>query len=198
MQPVSLPESYAICGLPQPPSAWESPQKIADYAHAALASQGLVQWHFAWDRAIRRLGSCQAQKKRITLSRHFVASQLSLPLEKQRQILLTILHEVAHALAWEKQACTGHGAAWKHHCAQLGIPDERACTNCPSFAPEKSQSPRYALIHRDTAEVYRYYHSKPRRSPQQLKQVYIAKRRDETLGKLCIIALPADSEISPK
>jgi len=197
MQLAHLAEISSSSGLPQPPADWESPQKVASYTLEALASQGLTQWHFAWDRATQRLGTCQAQKKRITLSRHFVASQLALPAEQQRHILSTILHEIAHALAWENQRRTGHGAAWKHYCQQLGIPDERACANCPSFLPEKSKQPRYALVHRYTAEVYRYYHSKPRRSPQQLKQVYIAKRREETLGKLCIITLPAEGEISP-
>ena len=103
----------------------------------------------------------------------------------------TLLHELAHALAWERRRSRGHGIVWRHYCAALGIPDERATTRCEDFAPARPPRPaRYALVRDTTGEVYRTYVSRPRRHPSRLKHCYIPGKKEETLGHLVIRTLP--------
>lgn len=81
-----------------------------------LAEHGLTDWSFTFDNAKRRFGVCRARSKVISLS---------LPLTKlnnEREVLDTILHEVAHALAGPN---AGHGYKWKLKAAEIGARAER-------------------------------------------------------------------------
>lgn len=176
--------------IPLPPCpAWECHDDVAAYAEACLAFLHLEDWSFGWDRAIRRLGCCRCRERRITLSRHFVAAYLS---KDGEQIRRTLLHEIAHALAWTHHRSHGHSAIWKRYCAALGIPNERATTRCEDFAPtnRKQRTPRFELCHKETGEVFRTYTRKPRTSARRLRHCYIPGRKSETLGQLIIRELP--------
>lgn len=164
------------------------PDFPAEWAAGCFAALGLEGWRFGTDRATRRLGCCRPAQKLITLSRHFLAHYLPRRPELVRR---TFLHELAHALAWERRHSRGHGSVWRHYCAALGIPDERATTRCEDFAPARPpRLARYALVHDTTGEVYRTYVSRPRRQPARLKHCYIPGRKEETLGHLVIRKLP--------
>ncbi len=80
-----------------------------------LRQHGLTAlgWTFAWDNAKRRCGSCQYGKKRITLSRHYVAHNA----DKPEMVRDTILHEIAHALVGGGH---GHGPVWRAKCREIG------------------------------------------------------------------------------
>ena len=168
---------------------WHCEEDVAQYARACMQSCGLAEWAFAWDRAIRRLGCCKMSRRLITLSRHFVAAYIEREPELIRR---TILHELAHALAWVNGKERGHGAAWRAWCAALGIPGERASCKCDDFSPSGRRvvQPKYALCHCETGEVYRYYTRQPRMSARKLRLCYIPGKKFETLGKLCLILLP--------
>ena len=156
------------------------------YALECLAVVGLVDWVFDWDRAIRRLGCCHYGKRCITLSTHFFNHfRISDPELVRR----TLLHEIAHALAFSTHREHGHGRVWKNYCAILGIPDEKSRCKCDDFspAPTASRPYRYALCHVDTGEVFHRYKSRPRLSPTRLSQAYITGRKKETLGKLVVV-----------
>lgn len=169
------------------PVALNCPDDVAGWAAACFAALGLVGWSYGTDRAIRRLGCCRAGQRRITLSRYFLEYYLPRDAEMVRR---TLLHELAHALAWERQRSLGHGRVWRSYCAALGIPDERATTRCDDFAPPRPpRPPRYALVHDTTGEVFRRYVSRPRRSAAQLRRCYIPGRREETLGHLVVRSL---------
>ncbi len=173
-----------------PPAAtWQHPNDVAAYAEDCFAQLGLEEWTFHWDRAIRRMGCCWPTQRRISLSRYYAAACLP---EHPEALRRTLLHELAHALAWVHQRRTGHGAAWQHWCAQLGIPGERATTRVADFTPPHLQrTVRYVLCHQTTGEIFRQYRSMPRRSDAQLRRCYISGRREETLGQLIIRKLPA-------
>lgn len=68
-------------------------------------------WSFGFDRAVRRAGLCNYQKKLITVSRHFAAHA------SQEDVQQIVLHEIAHALAGPK---AGHGQLWKQIAKQIG------------------------------------------------------------------------------
>ena len=162
--------------------ALNCPEDVAIWATDCIKALGLTGWSYATDRATRRLGCCRVRQRRITLSRYFLAYYLERDAELVRR---TVLHELAHALAWEHHRGRGHGWAWKRFCAELGIPDERATVRCEDFAPARlPRSPRYALVHDETGEVFRTYVKRPRRSAEQLRLCYIPGRKEETLGHL--------------
>ncbi len=168
------------------PTRWYSHEAVAHQAQLWLTELGLDGWHFVWDRALKRLGCCYNSKKRISLSGHFVQHYLDRSPEEQKIITDTLLHEMAHALAWEHQRARGHGSVWRHYCALLGIPNERSCTKCEDFELPHA---RYALIIADTGEVIRHYSRKPRMSAARLKRSYIPGRKEETMGKLVVVEL---------
>jgi predicted SprT family Zn-dependent metalloprotease len=89
---------------------------VQEYALEVMGSFGLVDWSFGWDRARRRMGFCVHSRKRITLSRHFVARN------SPDEIRDTVLHEIAHALVGPKH---GHDAVWKAMCREVGCKPER-------------------------------------------------------------------------
>jgi len=79
-------------------------------------AHGLINYSFGFDRAIRRAGQCDYTQKRITLSKHFVATA---DLDQVHQVLL---HEVAHALVGRS---VGHGKQWKQQASLLGYRHEK-------------------------------------------------------------------------
>lgn len=82
-----------------------------------LHDHGLAQagWRFRFDHARRRFGSCRFHDRTVTLSRHLAAAN------DERQVLDTILHEIAHALVGKP----GHGEAWKRTALAVGARPER-------------------------------------------------------------------------
>lgn len=167
--------------LPSRP-AGASPAEVESYAAACLAHLHLQNWQFGWDKTSRRLGCCKMHQQRISLSRYYAEAYAD---KNPAQLWRTLLHELAHALAWEYHKSRGHGPVWKQYCAALGIPGERASVRGIEFAAPRSK-PRFALCHCETGEIYRTYTRKPRHNAASLRRCYIPGRKDETLGKLTI------------
>jgi len=80
-----------------------------------MALHGLEGWTFAFDRARKRLGSCQPSARRITLS------SVLTRLNDDEVVRDTILHEIAHALT----PGDGHGTSWRAACRRIGARPER-------------------------------------------------------------------------
>lgn len=177
--------------LPPPPK-YSSHADVAAYAEQAMAALGLTGWSFGWDRAVRRLGACMPGRRRISLSQHFVTAYLR---EDPAQIHRTLLHELAHALAWVRHRDTGHGAAWHRCCAELGIPDEKASTKAVDFSPYAPRPTRYVLCHETTGEVFREYKSCPRHRAAYYRRCYIPGRKEETLGHLVIRSAEGSGDV---
>jgi len=74
----------------------------------------LETWTVTFDNSKRRAGLCNMTKREISFSRHHVKNNLS-PVIRD-----TILHEFAHAIAFERHGDTGHGFHWKNIAQQLG------------------------------------------------------------------------------
>lgn len=160
--------------------------EVEEYANTCMKICGLTDWHFEWDRAVRRLGLCKMSKRVISISRYFVRANLS---KDPKLIRSTILHEMAHALSWKYSADRTHGPVWRSWCAALGIPGEQVMCACPDFTPEHLSRPKYAVCHRDTGEIFCQYRRKPPFTDEILATGYVPGRKAETLGKLCIISL---------
>ena len=70
-----------------------------------IYDEGLDEWTFKYDKAKQRAGSCSHWNKQITLSRYLITEGNS-----DEEIMNTILHEVAHAIAPEAEH---HGRVWR-------------------------------------------------------------------------------------
>jgi predicted SprT family Zn-dependent metalloprotease len=84
---------------------------VKKYALEKMAEFGLTDWHFNWDKAVKRFGYCSYGKKRISISETLAM------LNPWSQVKDTVLHELAHALA---PRGSHHGPAWKRKCVEIG------------------------------------------------------------------------------
>ena len=177
--------SAAVQQIPLPPRpAGATPAEVEAYAATCLAHLHLHDWCFGWDKTVRRLGCCKMQQRRISLSRYYAEAYAS---KDAGQLWRTLLHELAHALAWVHHGARGHGPVWKRYCAALGIPGERASARDIEFiSPRQERTVRFTLCHRDTGEIYRTYTRKPRISAHRLRSCYIPGKKADTLGRLTI------------
>ena len=85
---------------------------------AMLAKYNLTTWRFGIDVARRRAGVCRYHDKTITVSRRFIE------LNTDEEVVGTILHEIAHAIAG---SAAGHGPIWQAVAKGLGAAPERCC-----------------------------------------------------------------------
>lgn len=83
----------------------------------------LGHWKFRWQNKKVSLGTCSYQKKEIRLSKWYVE------LNDEAEVRDTILHEIAHALSYERHGSKGigHGRLWKSICREIGA-TPRACS----------------------------------------------------------------------
>lgn len=82
-----------------------------DYAEKVLKDYDVTEWSFGWNRRKAAYGLCDYRKKEISLSIYYVE------VGTEAQIINTILHELAHALAGPG---TNHGEVWKRMCRKVG------------------------------------------------------------------------------
>ena len=118
----SVPYSYLASDNSSSPEVVESREKYhhcQQVARGLMDAYGLKHWTFAFDEA-GRYGQCSYKKERITLTYSHVEQQDSW------EVIKTILHEIAHALAdkeirerkgWRE---TGHGPTWQRIAKQIG------------------------------------------------------------------------------
>lgn len=89
---------------------------IASTARRLMDKHGLHDWSFGFDRAVRRIGGCWWQRRRITLSEALV-------LQTNADVIVnTILHEIAHALVGAEHV---HDEVWKKQALAIGCDGER-------------------------------------------------------------------------
>lgn len=71
-------------------------------------------WTFEWNTRKRAIGLCNYRNRTIHLSSFFVGKI------SDEEIKDTILHEIAHAIAYVQYNATGHGHTWKRVCREIG------------------------------------------------------------------------------
>jgi len=87
----------------------------------------LAFWKISFDNAKRRAGLCRISAKEISLSISHIENN------KIEVIQDTILHEFAHAIAYELYSESGHGFQWKKVAKQIGaIPRAKGIFNLPT------------------------------------------------------------------
>ena len=79
-----------------------------------MAGKDLIRYYcpdytFIWDRSVRRKGQCRRRARQIGISKPLAE------LNTFESMLLTVIHEIAHALTGG-----GHGQEWRRVCLDLG------------------------------------------------------------------------------
>ncbi len=91
-------------------------------ARELMDQHGLHGWKLRWmeQKSSRICGRCKSRGKIIELSRmYFVMT------EDEAVKRNTILHEIAHALQYERAGYMSHDKGWKSICAEIGCDGER-------------------------------------------------------------------------
>tara|TARA_R100001594_G_scaffold147001_2_gene199297 strand:- start:881 stop:1321 length:441 start_codon:yes stop_codon:yes gene_type:complete len=107
---------------------------ILEEAHE-LALLHMEEWDliddfdFGFENCKSTLGRCHYYKKKITLSKWYAE------LNEEREIEDTILHEIAHALAWTHDKFKGHGKIWKDWAIKVGA-TPKACSKANLAQPK--------------------------------------------------------------
>lgn len=84
-----------------------------------MHQHGLGNWHFEFDRAVKRRGQCNHTDRKITMSRRL--TELATEDEAEQ----TMLHEIAHALVG---AGHGHDRVWLAKARSIGYRGHRTST----------------------------------------------------------------------
>ena len=141
-----------------------------------LTEQG---WSFVWDtRAVRRYGQCRYRPKEIGITKKLANINT---IEETKDV---VLHEIAHALVGRGH---GHDFVWKRMCRKVGAKPERCYTPEDRGGTVKTIKGKYKLVNKDTGEVYRYYHRRPR---LDWSERWIRGKKTETFGKLTVTRNP--------
>lgn len=108
-----------------------SPATAELYAGLLMEEHGLLDWDFIWLKSTKVLGRCcyprkaDARRGRIGLSKRYVERNT------EEEVVDTILHEIAHALAGPGH---GHGVVWRAFAIALGARPLACATDVVSAA----------------------------------------------------------------
>ena len=92
-----------------------NPKQALAQLNASIDQHGLIGWSAGLDTAVKRFGVCYLGKKHISLSRTLCE------LNSDEEVTDTILHEISHALAYERhEENCGHDERWKKICIEIG------------------------------------------------------------------------------
>jgi predicted SprT family Zn-dependent metalloprotease len=155
--------------------------EIKQYALEQMEKWELTEqgWSFVWDtRAVRRYGQCRYRSKEIGITKKLANINT---IEETKDV---VLHEIAHALVGRGH---GHDWVWKNMCRTVGAKPERCYTPEDRGGTVKTIKGKYKLVNKDTGEVYRYYHRRPR---LDWSERWIRGKKTETFGKLTVTRNP--------
>lgn len=103
----------------------QSIEELRNKAKELFVKHNLTNWSFDFDHAKRRFGYCCYTPKRITMSLPLVSANLGSP-----QLLDTLLHEIAHAIAFIRYGRSqNHNYNWKRICVEIGANPNRCCNS---------------------------------------------------------------------
>lgn len=108
--------------------------KARAIAEEELRVWGLTEkgWRFDYDTAVRRFGCCKHRRKLITLSYEITK------LNSEYEVVDTIRHEIAHALATMLTGRKhGHNYIWKRYCLFVGADPTRCYDSKIVATPER-------------------------------------------------------------
>ena len=136
-------------------------------------------WEFSWNNRKKAFGLCRYRHKHIQLSRILTAAG------DEQRVLQTILHEIAHVIAYEQHGKRGHCKVWKSVCLSLG--GTGRTTTRVSEKEDAAVVPKWVMVF--GSDIVKSYIRKPnRRTFAQIHKLYLMNLpKHLTLGKLQIL-----------
>jgi len=101
------------------------PIEIQKMAYALFEQYDLKDWTFQFDNAKVRFGLCDLKTKTISMSKKLVS------LNEEKDIVDTLLHEMAHAVT----SC-GHNRKWRHTAILMGCNGKRCYSSNEIVKPK--------------------------------------------------------------
>lgn len=133
------------------------------FAREQLDENGLTEWGVEHAPDMKKaLGKCNPRKKKIRLSKAWFEDMLELDVDFDlvEELKDVVLHEIAHALDFDRRGRSDHGRKWKSCALEVGA-DPTRTSKVPKklialVSPWKRECPRCGL------EIF--YQGKPRKS----------------------------------
>ncbi len=120
-------------------------QDLQAYAEKALRSIGedviAQRMTIYWNRRMRTTAG------RALLQTYEVQMNPKIAQFGAAEVWQTVLHELAHLVAWHRYQHRGHGTPWKAACAELGIPNESVTHDLPLQRRTQRKNWRYKCPH---------------------------------------------------
>lgn len=87
---------------------------VRKLARDLIKINGLTGWKVAFNGRVSSAGMCKFKTKTIFMSKKFITHT------SDKYVLNTILHEIAHALDYERRETSDHGHNWVAICHNIG------------------------------------------------------------------------------
>lgn len=148
-------------------------------AKALMQKHGLIQkgWTFAFNKSKTALGRCALNllkgKKEILLSTYYLTRV------SEAETVETVLHEIAHALDWERNGWKrgeAHGVGWQSIAREVGANPVRT-----AHVPPENMAYPYVLKYE--GKVIKGYNKLPKGLVESLPKLAL-EGKPESLGKL--------------
>ena len=94
---------------------------VTSLGYDTMEENDIEGWTIEWFNRKSQFGLCNYTRKTIFLSTYLFGK-----LEDKRDMVDTVLHEIAHIIAGHKE---GHGTTWQAICLEIGARPERCGTN---------------------------------------------------------------------
>jgi predicted SprT family Zn-dependent metalloprotease len=99
--------------------------KAENLARKLMNENNLYGWGFAFSRGRRALGLCRIKSSGLNLNKTIQLSKYMVLKLDDSEIKDTILHEIAHAIQWDKSGYLSHDNEWKEILISIGGSGER-------------------------------------------------------------------------
>lgn len=108
-------------------------QQVEKYTLRILKKYCKHSWSIDWMKRKRVAGMCSPAFYTV----HFSKILFELNIKNTDFITNTVLHEIAHAIDYERNKKSGHDPTWKAICQELGIEPERCIFESDIIMPGK-------------------------------------------------------------
>lgn len=104
------------------------------------------------------------------------------------EVFDTVIHECCHALAYHLDGDNGHGKHWKKWCRELGCNDKaKSAVDSDDIKEKLIADSKYVLVFMDDENKNIEYIGVAQRRLKNLRNRYMVRDKESTLGKLYLI-----------
>lgn len=102
-------------------------RKLRAKAKELFIEHNLTEWSFDYDGAVQRLGQCIWIKKNVKMKKITMSRKMS-EMRTDKEVMNTLLHEIAHAIDYEQRGTSDHSDIWRKIALSIGCDGNRCST----------------------------------------------------------------------